>query len=197
MIFEAEGIVALLLFAFWIWALLDCIATDAALCRNLPKGMWLILVLFLPDLGSLAWLLLGRPEKAHWRPGSTDYSARRRPIGLEDQPRYGAITGASEERSAELDRELERWEEQRRAAIESGPKVPADDASDLDPPNADPPNADPPNADPPNADPPRSDAPDLDAWEADLDRREADIRRRQLEQRQRELDEQDRKLGDA
>ena len=100
----------LVLRGFWIWALFDCIATDGALCRNLPKGVWLIVVLLLPDIGSLAWLLLGRPEKAHWRPGSTDYASPRRPVGLEDHPRYSAAAGVTERKSAELDAQLERWE---------------------------------------------------------------------------------------
>lgn len=115
MIFEAEGVVALLLFLFWIWALFDCISTDASLCRSLPKGVWLLLVIVLPDIGGIAWLLLGRPEKAHWRPGSTDYRAPRRPVGLEDQPRYSGAAGVSERRSAELDRQLDEWEAQQRA----------------------------------------------------------------------------------
>jgi hypothetical protein len=109
-LFESGGVVALLLLGFWIWALLDCIATDAGLCRNLPKGVWLIIVLLLPDIGSLAWLLLGRPEKAHWRPGSTDYRAPRRPVGLEDHPRYTAAAGVTDRKSAELDAALDRWE---------------------------------------------------------------------------------------
>ena len=70
-LFETEGLVAFVLFLFWIWALFDCISTDGSLCRNLPKGVWLILVLLLPDIGALAWLLLGRPQKAGWRPGSS------------------------------------------------------------------------------------------------------------------------------
>jgi hypothetical protein len=123
MVFEAEGVVALLLFLFWIWALFDCISTDSSLCRSLPKGVWLLLVIVLPDIGGIAWLLLGRPEKAHWRPGSTDYRAPRRPIGLEDQPRYSGAAGVSERRSAgvserrsaELDRQLDEWEAQQRA----------------------------------------------------------------------------------
>ena len=107
---DVEGIVALALFVFWIWALLDCIATDAALCRNLPKMMWIVLVLILPDIGALAWLLLGRPERANWRPGSTDYAKPRRPVGLEDSPRYSASPTISDRRSEDLNRELERWE---------------------------------------------------------------------------------------
>src|SRR5439155_8835140 len=114
--FETGGIVAVLLIGFWIWALFDCIATDSSLCRNLPKGMWLIIVLLLPDIGSLAWLLLGRPEKAHWRPGSTDYLAPRRPIGIEDDPRYSRPATVTDRQSAELDAQLAKWEAKKRDA---------------------------------------------------------------------------------
>ena len=66
---ELEGLVGILLFGFWIWAILDVIATEAELCRNLPKGVWLILVLILPDIGSLVWVLLGRPERGRTTQG--------------------------------------------------------------------------------------------------------------------------------
>jgi hypothetical protein len=156
---DVEGFVAVALFLFWIWALLDCIATDSSLCRNLPKPMWIIIVLILPDIGSLIWLLLGRPEKSDWRPGSTDYAAPRRPVGLEDSPRYSASASVTDRRSEELDRELERWErEQRKDAPEPAPAAGT------------------------------TAHPELDTWQEDLDRREADLRRRELELRQRELD---------
>jgi len=112
-LFESGGIVALALLLLWIWAIFDCIATDSALCRNLPKGVWLIIVLILPDIGSIAWLLLGRPERASWRPGSSDYSKPRRPVGLEDHPRYSAAAGVTDRRSKELDAQLEQWESAR------------------------------------------------------------------------------------
>lgn len=114
MLFEAEGVVFLVLFAFWIWAVLDVIATEAELCRNLPKVVWLILVLILADIGSIAWLLLGRPEKGSWKPGSTDYSAPRRPIAYEDHPRYSATPEITDRRSEELDRRLDAWEAEQR-----------------------------------------------------------------------------------
>ncbi|MDQ1454886.1 MAG: hypothetical protein QOH28_506 [Actinomycetota bacterium] len=114
MLIEAEGLAFLALFAFWVWAILDVIATDSGLCRNLPKGVWLILVLLLPDIGSLAWLLLGRPEKGSWKPGSTDYSAPRRPIAYEDHPRYSATPEITDRRSQELDRRLDAWEAEQR-----------------------------------------------------------------------------------
>jgi hypothetical protein len=108
-----EGLAFVVLFMFWIWALLDCIATDSAMCRNLPKPMWILIVLLLPDIGSLLWVLLGRPEKASWRPGSIDYASPRRPIGPEDAPRYSTTPIITDRRSQELDAELERWEREK------------------------------------------------------------------------------------
>jgi hypothetical protein len=168
--FDVDALVAVVLFMFWIWALLDCIATDASMCRNLPKPMWIILVLILPDIGALVWLLLGRPEKASWRPGSTDYAAPRRPVGLEDSPRYSASPEISDRRSEELNLELERWEREQR---ERAPKAAHPSA--------------PTPASAAGAAPPE----DLDAWQRKLDEREAEIRRRELEVRQRELDQRE------
>jgi hypothetical protein len=164
---EADSLVGVLLLLFWIWALLDCIATDSAMCRNLPKTMWIVLVLILPDIGALAWVLLGRPEKASWRPGSTDYAAPRRPVGVEDSPRYSASPTISDRRSEELNRELERWEREQkeRAQPTSAAPTPAAAAS--------------------------AEQPDLDEWQRQLDEREAEIRRRELELRQRELDQRE------
>jgi hypothetical protein len=116
---DVEGIVAVAFLLFWIWALLDCIATDSAMVRNLPKLMWILLVLILPVIGALAWLLLGRPEKADWRPGSSDYASPRRPVGVEDSPRYSTTPIITDRRSRELDAELERWERQQRERGES------------------------------------------------------------------------------
>lgn len=111
---ELGGLVAILLFGFWIWAILDVIATEAEICRNLPKGVWLILVLILPDIGSLAWVLLGRPEKGSWRPGSTDFAKPRRPIAYEDHPRYSSTPEITDRHSQELDRRLDAWETEQR-----------------------------------------------------------------------------------
>ncbi|MGH8989949.1 MAG: PLD nuclease N-terminal domain-containing protein [Acidimicrobiia bacterium] len=79
------GFVPLVLLALWAYCVFDVIASDATLIRNLPKGMWLVIVIFLPDLGSLAWLALGRPLNAGWRPGDTSRRAPRRVLGPEDR----------------------------------------------------------------------------------------------------------------
>lgn len=111
--FGVVGIVGLLLIGLWIWALIDCITTDSKLCRNLPKGIWLVIVIFLPDIGSLLWLLAGRPVNKRWRPATgADGSRPRRAIGIDDrQGLDGAIT---DRRSAELDRRLAAWEADQR-----------------------------------------------------------------------------------
>jgi hypothetical protein len=72
---ELDGIVGILLLALWIYCIFDVIASDAALVRNLPKTGWLFIVFILPDIGAIAWLLLGRPERAGWRPGDTTMRA--------------------------------------------------------------------------------------------------------------------------
>jgi len=58
-------------FALWFWAILERIATDSALGRNLPETTWLFVVSLLSMPGALAWLLLGRPEGAGLGIGGT------------------------------------------------------------------------------------------------------------------------------
>jgi hypothetical protein len=91
--------------------------------------VWLILVILLPDVGSVAWLMLGRPQKARWHPGSTRYSTRRRPIAVEDRPDFPRPQAPiTDRRSAELDRVLDRWEAER--GDEPGPAGREDSADD-------------------------------------------------------------------
>ena len=55
------GIFGLLLLALWLWALYDVITTPKGTERNLPKVAWVFIVFLFFALGSLAWLVLGRP----------------------------------------------------------------------------------------------------------------------------------------
>jgi hypothetical protein len=110
-VLEIDGLVGLAFLGFWIWALLDVIATDASLCRNLSKAVWLLLVILLADIGALLWLLAGRPHKGAWRLQTTDYAAPRRPLGVEDEPGFHENTTAiTDRRSQELDEQLAQWE---------------------------------------------------------------------------------------
>ena len=87
---DVDAVVAVAMLLLWVYCIFDVIASDGALIRNLPKTFWLLIVIILPDIGALAWLLLGRPEKAGWRPGDTTqreqrWSGARRARGPEDQ----------------------------------------------------------------------------------------------------------------
>lgn len=103
----------LVLLAFWLWAIFDVISTDEAMVRNLPKFAWLMLVIFLSSIGAVAWLLLGRPENAGFRPGDT--TPRQRFTGPEDGPSW-ADESSKRARYAELDEELDRRLEEKRLA---------------------------------------------------------------------------------
>lgn len=96
-----DGAFALIAFAVWIFCIIDVITTPDAECRNLPKLVWLIVVLLLVDIGSIAWLIAGR----NWGRGPVGV-ARRRTSARANNP------DDDEEFLAVL---RERTEEQRRA----------------------------------------------------------------------------------
>lgn len=139
MLFASRGLLFVLLFAFWIYCVIDVIATDAAVIRNLPKMAWLFLVILLPEVGSVAWLLLGRPEGVGFAPGSTAYRRPRRALGPDDSPDYlrrvdEQIRGgpspdldqvqwleAREEALRRREEEIRRREEELRRREEDGP----------------------------------------------------------------------------
>ena len=118
---ELDGLVGLALLGFWIWALLDAIATEAPQCRNLSKGVWLLLVILLADIGALLWVFAGRPQKGAWRLQTTDYAAPRRPLGAEDEPGFQQTRPAiTDRRSQELDEQLAQWEREQERKRDEG-----------------------------------------------------------------------------
>lgn len=57
-----DGVSGLIVLGLWIFCLIDVISTDEYVCRNLSKTMWVVIVLFLPLIGSIVWLIAGRPQ---------------------------------------------------------------------------------------------------------------------------------------
>jgi hypothetical protein len=47
-----------------IFCLIDCILTDPAQVRNLPKIAWIILIIIIPLVGGIVWLVAGRPQRS-------------------------------------------------------------------------------------------------------------------------------------
>src|SRR2546423_7607511 len=126
---ELDGFFAFALLAFWLYCLYDVITTEEAVIRNLPKMVWLILVLLLPDIGGLAWLLLGRPQK--WQLAQPRYRGEsREPFDVADLEGMNPIVREREERArmkmweAQLKR---REEEIRRRELGLGSTPPSQD----------------------------------------------------------------------
>ena len=44
--------------------LVDAIQSDESSVRNLPKLLWLLLILVFPIVGPAAWLIAGRPQRS-------------------------------------------------------------------------------------------------------------------------------------
>jgi hypothetical protein len=104
------GLVGVAILVLWIYCIVDVISAEEALVRNLPKLVWLLIVIFLPTIGSLVWLVLGRPQNAGLRPGDTSprppglRPGSRRMLGPEDSPDF--MSGMDERT-----RKLRQWEQ--------------------------------------------------------------------------------------
>ncbi len=115
-----DGVVALALLVLWVFCILDVISTEEVLCRNLPKYVWLFIVIILPDVGSIAWLLLGRPAGAGFQLGSQVgvYKPQKRAIGPEDSPDF--LASIERKRLQSWEQELKRREEELRRKQDEG-----------------------------------------------------------------------------
>lgn len=61
------GVFALAAIALWIFCIIDVITTEEGEMRNLPKMVWLLIVIFLGSIGGIAWLIAGRPQGRTFR----------------------------------------------------------------------------------------------------------------------------------
>lgn len=105
------GIVGVLLLALWAYCIFDVISTDESLMRNMPKILWLVVVIVLPTVGSVAWLLLGRPEGAGLRPGDTSTFKAPRTPRLGPAPRAPDDDPAFLARLDDETKRLRAWED--------------------------------------------------------------------------------------
>jgi hypothetical protein len=110
-----DGLLAVALIVLWVFCIVDVIRSPELAVRHLPKLVWLVVVLVLPDVGSIVWLVLGRPQGA---------GTRREPRhghmdAFPEYDRPGRFRAANPEDDAEfLLRLRERAEDQRRRAAE-------------------------------------------------------------------------------
>jgi hypothetical protein len=88
------GLGAALMLLLFSYSLVDLIATDAALIRNLPKLAWLAVIILVPIVGPLCWIVLGRPHGAAVLPGTQGVAGpprpktRQQPLAPDDDPDF-------------------------------------------------------------------------------------------------------------
>lgn len=81
-----------------VYALSDCATSDEHDRSGIPKGLWIVMIIFLPFVGPLAWILVSRTQRSRQaagggaaprRPGAG--GARRRssgPVAPDDDPDF-------------------------------------------------------------------------------------------------------------
>ena len=98
-----------------IFCLVEAISARDDEVRNLSRVWWIILILFFPFVGSIAWLAAGRPVRTPRRLGPYERSTSAFP----EYDRPGRFAAADPEADEEfLKKVRERAEEQRRKARE-------------------------------------------------------------------------------
>ncbi|GAA1031285.1 PLD nuclease N-terminal domain-containing protein [Virgisporangium ochraceum] len=108
------GLLMLIDLALLVIALIDCLSTEEFSVRNLPKVVWVFVILLFSPIGAIAWFVAGRPQKSpigrggQWRPGAGFPERERpRPLAPDDDPQFLQ----SVERSRRADEELfDKWE---------------------------------------------------------------------------------------
>ena len=143
MFLVTRGLPVVIELGLLVFCLIECIQTPAEDTRNLAKPWWILLILLIPLVGSIAWLVAGRPVRARgsvpWPAGRSagfpGYERPRRAVAPDDDPDFLRELGNV---NSEHQRTLEQWEADLRRR-EQELKRPADPTG----PGTDTPRADP------------------------------------------------------
>lgn len=108
-----QGLFGLVVIALWIYCIFDCIRTDESEVQNLPKLFWLLIVIFVPTIGSIAWLLLGRPREAGFQLSTGSASSRTHPSVPPTGFAEPTVGETSDEFQRRRDEALRRYHEER------------------------------------------------------------------------------------
>ncbi len=121
-------LLSILLFAFWVYSIIDVLMSDATAIRSLSKWVWLAIVIFVlgpfPPIGGALWFAFGRPQRAgsevreRFPVGGSAVPRRSRPRPVPAEPPVDeAVIRA---RIEERDRMLALWEEEDRRKRSAG-----------------------------------------------------------------------------
>jgi hypothetical protein len=111
-VIKIELLLGVVAFGLWVFCLVDAIGSPADRIRNLPKVVWVLLILFFPLVGSIAWLVAGRPESGVARRSPYERTASAFP----EYDRPGRAAAVDPTKDEEFLRQVrERAEAQRKA----------------------------------------------------------------------------------
>ena len=139
-VIKVELLLGVAAFALWVFCLVDVIGSHDSRVRNLPKIVWLLFVLFFPLVGSIAWLVAGRPDGSAGRRSAYEREVPQFP----EYDRPGRAAAVDPEKDEAFLRQIrERAEEQRRRyeASRRPPSVDEGASDDEDPTGKDAPKA--------------------------------------------------------
>jgi hypothetical protein len=96
-----RGLLFLLAMGVWVYCVFDVIRSETTAVHHLHKLIWLVFVVFIPTIGALAWLFLGRPVPL----GSRLFEQTRRPVRPpDDSPEFLAGLGDEIRRRRQTER---------------------------------------------------------------------------------------------
>ena len=116
------GVLALVEVVLLVYCVLNIVTTPEGEVRNLPKLLWLVLVIILPLVGGIAWLVAGRPQGPA---RSVPYKGNAGVPPAYDRP--GRATAFRPEDDEAFLRGLRERAEQQRRAAEQQRKAAGDD----------------------------------------------------------------------
>jgi hypothetical protein len=107
-----RGLPVLIELGLLIFCLIDCIQTPEIDIRNLNKGLWILLIIFVPVIGGIAWLVAGRPQtpkrRVPWPSTATaGFPEYERPRGPDDDQQFLSELRQVDEEQRQT---LEQWE---------------------------------------------------------------------------------------
>ncbi|QAY72270.1 PLDc_N domain-containing protein [Agromyces protaetiae] len=89
---------------FIVYAVVDCALFDRSRIRGIPRGWWIVVILFVPILGAVLWFVIGRGRARPARAGGVG----RAPASPDDDPEFLRRL----ERDSEQDERIRRLEQE-------------------------------------------------------------------------------------
>ncbi|RKN49441.1 PLD nuclease N-terminal domain-containing protein [Micromonospora endolithica] len=122
-------------------ALISCLSAEEGEIRALPRVAWVLIILFFPLVGSIAWFVAGRQTsdgrpRTPWQAPSAGAPTGRkksRPLAPDDDPEF---LRSIDERSPQDDELFRRWEDDLRRREDDLRRREGDPPREEDPPRS-------------------------------------------------------------